>query len=192
MEEKLCLAELEIGANQLKEGRNTCWRVIKLCKTNGGYGPFYSENRAPYYIRAYVLLAEIYSGEPFYDDRYNISNYEKALTYFQQCDSAEELKQKQPYVDKCMMQLVESYENSGRIDEAIALCWELSDRYSCRNMQEASDETIVTASALYRLGGCIKERMRWKMRSTFMSKLPSLAAKEDSILKMISILHGCI
>ncbi|MBQ8763259.1 MAG: toll/interleukin-1 receptor domain-containing protein [Clostridia bacterium] len=61
LSEELCLAEMEIEANLLKSGRNTCWRVIKLCRSNDGYGSFFDEDRIEYYIRSYILLGKLFA-----------------------------------------------------------------------------------------------------------------------------------
>lgn len=57
---ELCLAKLELNYNQLKESRNTCWRVISECRERGGYGKFYDETLIPCWIDAYLILGDMF------------------------------------------------------------------------------------------------------------------------------------
>lgn len=57
---EIALAKYQLDDMQLKESRNTCWRVIKLCRENGGYGRFFSKNRILAYIEAYSVLGDLF------------------------------------------------------------------------------------------------------------------------------------
>lgn len=57
---ELNLAKLELNYNQLKESRNTCWRVIERCRSNMGYGKFYDEVLISYWIDAYLILGDMF------------------------------------------------------------------------------------------------------------------------------------
>ena len=54
------LAEMELETGRIKDARNTCWRGIKLCRSNGGYSSFYSASRIPYYAKLYMLLGDVF------------------------------------------------------------------------------------------------------------------------------------
>lgn len=200
LSEELNLAEIETEAELLKESRNTCWRVIKQCRSNEGYGAFFSEDRIEYYIRAYILLGkmfskrgdivqskecyekankllnqltedkkdiindyfygclyfhlgEIYSSKPFYDYRYNISNYKKALDYFDRCDHMSSEQKVQDYIDKCKIKLAAEYEKyASKTEEAIQIYLDLSSQYTQLDYQSHLDATFIKAHCFYRLG----------------------------------------
>lgn len=92
LEAELELARLEIKAEMVKDARNTCWRVIKLCRSNGGYGEFISEYRIPCYFEAYLLLGNVFS------KRNDIGQarecYEKACNTFEKslCNTEEDIQ----------------------------------------------------------------------------------------------------
>lgn len=54
------LAEMELEICRIKDARNTCWRAIKLCRSNEGRGAFYSILRIQYYAKLYMLLGDVF------------------------------------------------------------------------------------------------------------------------------------
>ncbi len=199
LEEELHLARLEMEANLLKDARNTCWKVIKQCKNNGGYGTFLEENRIESYVQAYLLLgeiflkrddivqskecfkkvqdtldneinnsiktefftkgylyyrlAQIFSTGLFYDFRYVISNYEKAIYYFNMHNESSCSNQVQTYIDSCNLRIAEECEKIiDKTDEAVTRYEYVSNQYSCLDYTTNIDELIAIAYANYRLG----------------------------------------
>lgn len=74
------LAEMEMEAGRIKDARNTCWRGIYLCRSNGGYGSFYISARIPYYARIYMLLGDVFLKRS--DEKQAIECYSKDLKIY--------------------------------------------------------------------------------------------------------------
>ena len=197
LKEELYLAKLELDAGLLKEARNTCWRVIKLCRGNGGYGQFFSNNRIEYYIHAYVLLGDIfgarediiqskecydkavknlqelplesrhvefnyaygllyykfgciYSSKEFYDYRYIIESYEKAIDFFYDCDQQTDVIEKN--VNYCLIKLAAEFErNSSKTSKAFDIYLKLS-RICNEDNEDDSHKISIASYAFFKLG----------------------------------------
>lgn len=74
------LAEMELEICRIKDARNTCWRGIELCRSNGGRGAFYSTLRIKYYAKLYMLLGDVFLKR--YDEKQAIECYEKDLEIY--------------------------------------------------------------------------------------------------------------
>ena len=75
---ELELAKRELELGYLKESRNTIWRVIKQCKSNGGYGRLFDDDRRVPYINAYALLGDVFVKRG--DIHQGAECYEKAIS----------------------------------------------------------------------------------------------------------------
>ncbi len=60
LKEELRLAKYQLDVVNFKDSRNTCWRVIKYCRENGGYGDFINNNRIVIYIESYNILGNMF------------------------------------------------------------------------------------------------------------------------------------
>lgn len=74
------LAEMELEICRIKDARNTCWRAIKLCRSNDGRGDFYSILRIQYYAKLYMLLGDVFLKRM--DENQAIECYEKDLKIY--------------------------------------------------------------------------------------------------------------
>ena len=74
------LAEMELEICRIKDARNTCWRGIKLCRSNGGRGAFYSTLRIKYYAKLYMLLGDVFLKRC--DEKQAIECYERDLEIY--------------------------------------------------------------------------------------------------------------
>ena len=74
------LAEMELEIFRIKDARNTCWRGIELCRSNGGRGTFYSTLRIKYYAKLYMLLGDVFLKRM--DEKQALECYEKDLEIY--------------------------------------------------------------------------------------------------------------
>lgn len=75
---ELDLASLELSAGLLKDSRNSCWRVLKQCKCDGRYGDFYGEYRKEPFVRAYLILGNVFKERE--DSEQSLECYEKSIS----------------------------------------------------------------------------------------------------------------
>lgn len=220
LSEELCLAEMEISENLLSEANNTCGRVITSCKSDGAYGKFFAEDRIEYYIRANILLGEmfekqgdlkqckeylekaditlsrlsddqkallsdfncgilhyhlgkIYATSTYYDYRYTVSKFEKALHHFERCSEEHSVREIQIYIDRCKMQIAAEYEKRTSLyDQAIQLYQNLSDQYVRLDYQNNLDAVDIKAHCYYRLGLLFQlQKKKKRAKKAFQSAL---------------------
>ena len=57
---ELLMAKHYLEKGEFKLSRNALWRVIKECKTNGGYGKFIDNNRIVPYVDTYITLGDAF------------------------------------------------------------------------------------------------------------------------------------
>lgn len=110
LKEELALARYQLDGKVLKDSRNTCWRVIKLCRENGGYGKFFNNRRIAAYIEAYYILGDIfYACDDLGQSR---ECYEKAtLIYNDYMEETENLPYIQGLIGSCYYQLSDLFSN---------------------------------------------------------------------------------
>lgn len=77
---ELSLAKYQLDGDFLKDARNTCWRIIKLCRNNGGYGSFINDKRIPIYIETYSVLGDVFHNRE--DIGQTRECYEKAVDVY--------------------------------------------------------------------------------------------------------------
>lgn len=113
---ELSLARHQLDGEILKDSRNTCWRVIKLCRENGGYGGFINNGRIGVYVEAYAILGSMfYARGDFGQTR---ECYEKAIRiYNDYIESIERSPHFLSIIGSCYYQLSELFSKRPFEDE---------------------------------------------------------------------------
>ena len=173
---ELSLAKCQLDGMFLKDARNTCWRIIKLCRDNGGYGNFISNNRIPIYIETYSVLGDVFCSREdigqtreCYEKAVNVYNrfietiertpeflyiivtcYYKLSEVFAKAPFENE-KIKHQYLEKAMLLLIDLQENNSSLNNNYYLgrCYmELGELYKKDSLEKAK-EAFDKASELF-------------------------------------------